>query len=93
MNIQYTIINGTLFAQAYGANAFGEQTYSCAENDTACIQGTTAEGAPNTGFLGLSQDAAIASGAGALLIAIALVGSVFVISSRRRANKKNSQEQ
>ncbi len=93
MNIQYTVINGTLFAQAYGTDAFGEQTYSCQQNDTACIQGTSTEGAPNTGFLGLSQDAAIASGAGALLIAIALVGSIFVVASRRRANKKNAQEQ
>ena len=92
MNIQYTLKNGTLFAQAYGSDAYGAQTYSCPENQTTCVQGTT-EGAPNTGFLGLSQDAAIASGAGALLIAIALVGTAFVLLSRRRANKKNSQEQ
>lgn len=93
MNIEYTVKNGTLFAQAYGVDSYGGQTYSCQENDTACIQGTSAEGAPNTGFMGLSQDAAIASGAGALLLAIAIVGSIFVIVSRRRANKKNTQEQ
>jgi len=93
MNIQYTVINGTLFAQAYGTDTYGGQTYSCTGTETNCVQGTSTEGAPNTGFLGMSQDAAIASGAGALLIAIALVGSIFVVASRRRANKKNTQEQ
>lgn len=96
MNIEYTVKNGLLFAQAYGSDTYGGQTYSCTAGVANCSPnsgGTTQEGAPNTGFLGLSQDAAIASGAGALLVAIAIVGSIFVIASRRRANKKRSQEQ
>lgn len=93
MNVEYTVKNSLFFAQAYGTDTYGGQTYSCVEGDTSCATGTSTEGAPNTGFLGMSQDAAIASGAGALLVAIAIVGSVFVIVSRRRANKKNPQEQ
>lgn len=92
MNIEYTLKHQSLFAQAYGTSSYGGQTYSCPTSDTTCTTGTTTETAPNTGFFGLSQDAAIASGAGALLIAIAIVGSVFVVISRRRANKKNTQE-
>jgi len=52
---------------------------------------TTTTGAPNTGFLGLSSDAAIASVTGALLLAVALVGAVYVIV-QRRARKQKTQE-
>ena len=90
MNTEYTVKNNLFFAQAYGADSYGTQTYSCQVGEANCT--TTTETAPNTGFFGLSQDAAIASGAGALLIAIAIVGAVFVVLSRRRAHKKNTQE-
>lgn len=66
MNIEYTLKHQSLFAQAYGSSTYGGQTYSCPTSDTTCTTGTTTETAPNTGFFGLSQDAAIASGAGAL---------------------------
>jgi hypothetical protein len=92
MNTEYTFKTSSLFAQAYGTDSYGGQTYSyCQQTPEGCV-GIT-EGAPNTGFLGLSQDAALASASGALLIAIAIAGAVFmIVSRRRRALKKNIQE-
>lgn len=48
--------------------------------------GTTT--APNTGFFGMSQDAAISSLSGALLVVVAVVGMIMVVASRRRAVRK-----
>ncbi|MFZ1250199.1 MAG: hypothetical protein WAR37_02010 [Candidatus Microsaccharimonas sp.] len=90
MKFEYIYNPTTTFAQAYGTDAYGEQSYSCQTNDTSCYT-TVTEGAPNTGFLGLSQDAAVASISGGLLIAVAVVGTVFVVISRVRSRKKNTQ--
>ena len=78
----------TIFGQAYGTDTYGEQTYSCTDTQTTC---QTTEGAPNTGFFG-NSDAALATTAGALLIAVALVGVVFVVLSRIKSRKKNSEQ-
>lgn len=90
MNIQYSQQTNLFFAQAYGTSSYGEQVYSCSDNNT-CVTGTT-ETAPNTGFLGLSPDAAVASLSGALLVAIAIAGAVYVIVSRSRSRKKKEQQ-
>jgi len=92
MNIEYTVKNSIVFAQAYGSGTYGTQTYSCQEANTCTTTTAPTEGAPNTGFLGLSQDAAIASLAGAVLVAVAIIGSIFVVISRHRATKKKHQE-
>lgn len=92
MEIIYSTKTNAFFAQAYGTTTYGTQEYSCAPGDAACIANAeTSTTAPNTGFLGMSQDAAIASVGGALLLAVALAGAAFVVISRIRATKKASQ--
>ncbi len=86
MNIQYSPQTNLFFAQAYGTSTYGEQVYSCSDN-SSCATGTT-EAAPNTGFLGLTPDAAIASMGGALLVAVAIAGAIYVVVSRTRSHKK-----
>lgn len=88
----------SLLAQAYGTDTYNNSTYSCATTDTACIEATqngttttTTETAPNTGFFGLSQDAALATMAGAMLVALAIVGVVFVIVGRVKARKNKAE--
>lgn len=51
---------------------------------------TTTEQTPNTGFFGQSQDMAVASITGILLLAIAIVGTIYVLVSRAR-RKKNEK--
>lgn len=78
----------TIIAQTnYGDSAYGSQIYSC--QTTAECEQTVAP--PNTGFMGMSESAVIATSAGALLVAIALVGAVFVIAARIRRNKKTER--
>lgn len=95
MATEYVFKSGGFFAQAYGTDSYGEQVYSDTSSsnpsEPATNPGTTTT-APNTGFLGMSQEAAVASSSGALLIAVALVGTVYVIVNRRRRVKKGSQE-
>lgn len=92
MNIEYTFKNNFIFAQAYGTDAYSQNVYSyCKQTSDGCVPIQTT-GAPNTGFLGLSQDAAIASVGGALLVAVAVAGAITVLVSRRRAHKKKTQE-
>lgn len=88
MNIVLSSIPYTVVAQtSYGDSAYGSQVYSC-QTAADCEQ-TVAP--PNTGFMGMSESAAIATSAGALLVAIALVGAVFVIVARIRRNKKSER--
>lgn len=90
MNIQYSAKTQSFFAQAYGANTYSAGGYSgCEQTAEGCVATTT--GAPNTGFLGLTPDAAIASGTGALLVAVAIVGAITVLT-KRRARKNSTQE-
>lgn len=89
MNIQYSQHTNLFFAQAYGTSTYGEQSYSCNDNNS-CVTGAT-EGAPNTGFLGLTPDAAVASIGGALLVAITIAGAIYVVVSRGRARKNRGQ--
>ncbi|MGV9001407.1 MAG: hypothetical protein ACOH18_00400 [Candidatus Saccharimonadaceae bacterium] len=94
MKIDYSAITNTFFAQAYGGDSYGTQQYGgCTQTADGCIPNTTtgAPGAPNTGFLGLSPDAAVASGAGALLVAVAIAG-VITVFTRRRTRKNKTQE-
>ncbi|MGH7218545.1 MAG: hypothetical protein ACREGE_03845 [Candidatus Microsaccharimonas sp.] len=96
MEIIYSTKTNAFFAQAYGTSTYGTQEYSCVPGDVACATATetgteTGTVAPNTGFLGMSQDAAIASVGGAVLLAVALIGTAFVIISRFRASKKAPQ--
>ena len=99
MEMNYTFTHSTLFAQAYGAESYGQQEYSyCEQTPEGCVPvatttSTSQPAAPNTGFFGLSQDAAIGSISGALLVAVAVAGAVYVVVSRRRAAKKNTPEQ
>lgn len=95
MKIEYTFNSSSILAQAYGSGSFGDEQYGdCQITSDGCVPitsggtTTTTETAPNTGFLGMSQDAAIASAAGALLVAIAIVGAIYVIVARRRNSKK-----
>lgn len=90
MKVQYSEQTNLFFAQAYGTSSYGEQIYSCSD-DSTCVTGTT-EATPNTGFFGMSADAAVASLSGALLVAIAIAGAVYVIVSRSRSRKKKAQE-
>lgn len=93
MNIEYTFKSGSILAQAYGSDTYGSEVYSnCQQTADGCIPITSTENPPNTGFLGLSPDAAIASASGALLVAVALVGIVYVFVSRARSRKKKTQE-
>lgn len=79
----YTVVAQT----SYGDSAYGSQIYSC-QTTAECEQSVAP---PNTGFMGMSESAAIATSAGALLVAIALVGAVFVIIARIRRNKKSER--
>ena len=91
MEIQYSAKTNLFFAQAYGGDSYGADVYSnCQQTADGCIP-TTSTGAPNTGFLGLTPDAAIASGAGALLVAVAIAG-VITVFTRRRTRKNKTQE-
>ena len=93
MNKEYTFKSSTLFAQAYGGDPYGSEVYSnCQQTADGCIPTTSTENPPNTGFLGLSPDAAVASASGALLVTLAIVGTVYVLVSRARSRKKKTQE-
>jgi hypothetical protein len=86
----------TLAQLNYGEGEYNSQVYSCQSGDTDCIttEDATPGGAaaPNTGFLGMSQSAAIATTAGALLVAVAIVGIIFVVVSRVRHRKSRRGE-
>jgi hypothetical protein len=73
---------------SYGQSSYGTETYSC---QTAADCEETVVGAPNTGFMGMSESAVIATSAGALLVAIAVVGALYVIVARIRRHKKAEQ--
>jgi hypothetical protein len=93
MNTFYTYSPVKTVAQLnYGEGSYSTQVYGCEDGDTSCIttEDVTA-GAPNTGFFGMSQSAAIATTAGALLVAIAVIGIVFVVVSRLRHRKKTQE--
>lgn len=106
------LVNSTLFfAQAYGGNAYGAETFGdCSQVGDECIDVTQNPGttptpgdtstpptttttqtpnAPNTGLFGLTPDAAFASVTGALLVALAIVGAVYVVMQRRLRKKKS----
>ena len=81
-------------AQAYGSQSYGTSTYTCQDAQTCNTStnpgsgntGTTTT-VPNTGFLGLSNDAVLPTMSGVVLVAIAVVGIVYVVASRVRARK------
>lgn len=88
MNTVFSSLPYSIVAQtSYGDSAYGSQVYSC--QTTAECEQTVAP--PNTGFMGMSESAVVATSAGALLVAIALVGAVFVIVARIRRNKKTER--
>ena len=91
MNIDYTFKNSLHVAQAYGTDSYSQQVYSYCEQTSEGCTPITPTGAPNTGVLGMSQDAAIASLGGALLLAVAIAGTIVVLVSRYRAHKKKTQ--
>lgn len=80
MDTYYFITLANLFAQAYGSDAYGTSDYN---GQTT----TTTEQAPNTGFFGQPQDVVVGSITGILLVAIAVVGIVYVLISRARRKK------
>ena len=91
MNIEFTYNSKIYFAQAYGSDAYGEQTYSgCVQTADGCVV-PTSETPPNTGFLGMTPDAAVASLSGVLLVALAVVGTIFVVTKRIRSRKNKEQ--
>lgn len=75
----------TTFAQAYGSDTYSSKTYSCTPGVTSCTTTQDAT-APNTGFFS-TPDAALTTAAGVLLVALAVVGIVFVVVSRLKHNK------
>lgn len=92
MNIQYSAKTQLFFAQAYGSDTYGAEQYSnCQITADGCVPITSTAGAPNTGFLGLSSDAAVASVSGALLVAVAIIGTLTVLA-KRRSRKNKTQE-
>ena len=92
MKIDYSATTNSFFAQAYGGDGYGAQLYGgCEQTSEGCIPVTTTAETPNTGFMGLSPDAAIASASGALLVAVAIVGVVYVLLSRRRSRKGKNE--
>lgn len=94
MNKEYTAVT-IIFAQAYGADAYSAQQYNGEATvtpidptpATPTTPTTTTETAPNTGFLGLSSDGAVASVSGALLLAVALAGVGYIVSSKVRRGR------
>ena len=93
MNIQYSATTHAFFAQAYGTDAYGTQAYSdCQQTGEGCVATTAATQAPNTGFLGLPPDAAMATVSGTLLVAFAVVGAAYVVAGKRKSNKHNTSE-
>jgi hypothetical protein len=86
MNIYTSTSLKTLAQTNYGDSSYGTEIYSC-QNAAECEQQATV-GAPNTGFMGMSESAVVATSAGALLVAIAVIGAIYVIVSRIRRNKK-----
>jgi hypothetical protein len=93
MKIEFTYNSKVYFAQAYGSDAYGSQTYSgCVQTADGCVVPTsTTETPPNTGFLGMTPDAAVASLSGVLLVALAVVGTIFVVTKRIRSRKNKDQ--
>lgn len=70
----------------YGTDDYGAQEYSCQDGESECI---VSVGAPNTGFMGMSQSMTIGLGIGAVLIIAAVIGTIVVLTSRsRRRNKE-----
>ena len=104
-NIQYIVKANLHFAQAYGADNYGDQIYNGDEQSQGGGgnpvnpgnnnpgNNTTTETAPNTGILGMPQDAAIASMAGALLLAVAIIGTILVLAARARSRKNQKTDQ
>ena len=96
MKLEYTFNSKTLFAQAYGSGTYNGQNYGgCTQTADGCVPYTTStetETPPNTGFLGLTPDAAVASLSGVLLVALAVVGTIFVVTRRIRSRKNKTQE-
>jgi hypothetical protein len=68
----------------YGQGDFGQGGYSCQTSDTDCTTTSTQVGVPNTGVASMPQSALIATSVGGLLIAVAVVGIVFIIINRVR---------
>lgn len=93
MNTEYTYIPFKGFAQASGGTNYGEDDYGV--ESYGCVDGQvcqTVPGAPNTGFLGLSQDTAIAAISGGALLLIAIVAAVIFAAAKSRKRKNNTQE-
>lgn len=91
MKIEFTYNSKVYLAQAYGMGEYGDQTYSgCVQTADGCVSVST-ETPPNTGFLGMTPDAAVASLSGVLLVALAVVGTIFVVTKRIRSRKNKEQ--
>ena len=69
---------------AYGSDAYGEQAYSCADNDVVCQ--TEAPGAPNTGFLATSNPVMM----GGIVITVALVVTVIAYAVIRKVKSSKA---
>ena len=99
MSVYYSYKPFQGFAQAinYGEDEYGDEVYSCAIGDAQCTPtetntGTETPGTPNTGFFGMSQEAALTAASGGILLIIALVaGIIFAVRSSKRKNNTNGR--
>jgi hypothetical protein len=74
----------TIFAQAYGTSTYGQQTYSCAENQSAAECTTTAPAASDSGVAAIPPVFLLP---GIALLAIVLyVGTLLAIKKLRKRN-------
>ena len=94
-------------ASQYGEENYGSQIYSCQDGDIACTtasnnggdtgngsgNGNTSTTAPNTGFLGMSQESAVLALGGGVVLLIALVLAVVFVTGKSRRHKQSAKEQ
>ncbi|MDB5162496.1 MAG: hypothetical protein JWN28_103 [Candidatus Saccharibacteria bacterium] len=78
---QYTYKYIAQAPTAYGSDAYGSGTYSCASTDAICLAGIP--GAPNTGFLVSSNPVFM----GGIFITAALVITVIVYAIIRKVKQ------
>lgn len=76
----------TIFAQAYGTSTYGEQTYSCAEDQSLAECTAAVPGASDSGVAAIPP-AFLLPGI-ALLAIVLYVGTLMTIKKLRKRNNK-----
>lgn len=95
MNIQNFLPSLIYTAQAaeYGIGNYGDQVYSCEGSLEGCVSGIpidsgqTTTTPPNTGFMGMSSDAAFSAISGGTLLLVALIATIIFVATRSKKKK------